>query len=171
MERGLRRLFVAEHLLVELLARTEARELDFDVLGTAEQNHSFGQVGNLHGLAHVEDEYLAAVALRASFEHQLAGLGDEHEEADDIRVGDGDGSALLDLLLEEGNDAAVAAQHVAEAGGDKLGAAFHFAVLDGFVEALNVDFADTLRTAHDVGGIDGLVGGNHYELLDAVFHR
>ena len=111
------------------------------------------------------------MAFHAGLKHQFAGLGDEHEIAHDIGMGDGDGAAGLDLLFKDGNDAAVAAQDVAETGGDELGLAFHLAVFLGLVEALDIDFADTFAAAHHIGGIHGLVGGNHHEFPDSVLHR
>ena len=41
-------------------------------------------------------------------------------------------------------------------------------LFDGSVERLAVNLTDTLGTSHDVGGVDGLVGGYHHELLGAV---
>ena len=38
------------------------------------------------------------------------------------------------------------------------------------VESLTVDFTDTLWASHDVGWVDGFVGGDHDELLSAVLH-
>ena len=65
-----------------------------------------------------------------------------------------------DLLLEDGDDAAVRAEHVAEAHGDVLGPA----VLQGEEQ----QFGDALGGAHDVGGPHGFVGGDHDEVLDSV---
>ena len=160
---------VVEHLLVEFLAVAQTRVFDLDVFGSREFYHALSQVGDADRIAHVEDEDLAAMAHRASLQHQAAGLGDEHEVADDVLVGDGDGASLLDLLFEERDDRSVGAEHVAEAGGDKLRHALYLAVLDGLVERLAIDLADALAATHDVGGIDGLVGGDHHKLARLVF--
>ena len=65
-----------------------------------------------------------------------------------------------ELFLEQRDDAAVAAEHVAEAGGDEMG-------LFGRA-ALNVDFGHTLGGAHHVGGVDSLVGRDHHKFFGAV---
>ena len=136
-----------------------------------ELDHACCQVGNAHGLTHVEDENLAAMALRASLQYQLAGFRNQHEVANDIGVCHRYRSSVLDLLLEQGNDAAVRSQHIAEACRDKLRRVLRLAVrLDGTVQALHVDFADALRAAHDVRGVHRLVGRYHDELLHAVLH-
>lgn len=120
VERGLGVLLSGEHLLVEFLARTQAGVLDLNILRTAEENHALGEVGNLHGFAHVEDEDLTTIAHGASLEDELAGLGDEHEVTDDFRIGDCDGTAFFDLTFEERDNGAVGAQDVAKASGDEL---------------------------------------------------
>ena len=75
-------------------------------------------------------------------------------------MGDGDGAAGGDLLLEDGDDAAVGAEDVAEADGDEAGAAV--------LQRPDQQFGDALGDSHDVGGADGLVGGDHDEVVDAV---
>ena len=165
---GLGLLGIVEDLFVELLAIAEAGELYLHVLGTGELDHALGEVDDADGSAHIEDEDLAALAHGAGLEDELAGFGDEHEEADDVGMGDGDGTALADLLLEDGDDGAVAAEDIAEAGGDELGDALDTPLDNGLVERLAVDLADALAAPHDIGGVDGLVGGDHHELAGAV---
>ena len=120
VERGLGVLLGGEHLFIEFLAGTQAGVLDLNILRTAEEDHAFGKVGNLHGLAHVENEDLTTVAHGASLEDELAGLRDEHEITDDFRIGDCDGTAFFDLTFEEWDNGAIGAQDVAKAGGDEL---------------------------------------------------
>ena len=75
-------------LLVQLLARPRADELDRDVrpgLLAREADHRVGEVGDLHRLAHVEHVDLAAAADRAGLDDQLDGLGDRHEVARHLR--------------------------------------------------------------------------------------
>ena len=89
-----------EDLLEELLAGAQAGEADLDVLARGEAreaDHVAGQVDDLDRLAHVQDEDLAVAAQDAGLEHQLAGLGDGHEVAGHVRVGDRDRAAPLDL--------------------------------------------------------------------------
>ena len=159
---------VGKDFLVEFLAVTQTGELDLDVLGTGEGDHPLCEIHDPDRLAHVEDEDLTALAHRAGLEHKFAGLRDEHEEADDVRMGDGDRASVADLLPEDRNDAAVGAEDVAEAGGDELGDTLDLALLDGLIEALAVDFAYSFAAPHDVGRVDRLVGGDHHELLRAV---
>lgn len=162
--------FFVEHLLVELLAVTEACIGYLHIFGSAELYHAAGEVVDFDGLAHIEHEDFAAFAMGACLEHKFAGFGDEHEVADDTRVGNGERPAILDLLTEQGDDTAIAAEHIAEAGGDETGDALYLACLNGFVETLHVHLADALGTAHHIGGVHGFVGGYHDKLLGAVLH-
>ena len=192
-----------ELLFVELLAGAKAGVFDLDVhirFETGEADEVARKRVDLDGAAHVEDEDLAATGVGAREEDEADGLGDGHEVADDVRVRDRDGTALLDLLFEDRDDAAVGAEDVAEADGHELGAdvAEEFCIclevefflaaaglcvmreelrdlgglafLDLGVETLDDHLAQTLRGAHDVGRIDGLIGGNQHEALAAVHH-
>ena len=158
-----------EHLLVQLLAGAQAGVLNLNVhigLEAGESNHATGEVGNLDRFAHVEHENLAAVAHGARLKDESAGLGDGHEEADDVRVGDGDGAALFNLLAESGYHGAIAAQYVAESGGDVAGVRGICSLRRQLsVQALHVHFGHALGGTHHVGGVHCLVGGNHHELL------
>ena len=62
-------------LLVELLARARADELDLDVGLPGEADHVLGQLDDLHGLAHVEDVDLAAPADRPAWTTSDAASG------------------------------------------------------------------------------------------------
>ena len=168
MVRGLGLLGVVEDFLEELLSIAQAGVLDIDILGTGELDHALGEVDNAYGGTHIEHEDLAALAHGAGLEDELAGFGDEHEEADDIGMGDGDGTALANLLSEDGNHRTVATQHIAETGGNELGDTAYLALDNGFVERLTVDLANALAATHDIGGVDGFIGGDHDELEGAV---
>ena len=76
-------------------------------------------------------------------------------------MGDGDGTAALDLLLKQRDHAAVAAQNVAEAHGDAL----HIGIVG---KALDQHFAQALGAAHNVGGVDRLVGGKLHKPFNAM---
>ena len=76
-------------------------------------------------------------------------------------MGDGHGAAGLDLLLKKRDDAAVAAQNITEAHRHE----FRFGLP---VHHLYHHLAQTLGRTHDVGGVDGLVGGYLHKPLDAV---
>ena len=79
-----------------------------------------------------------------------------------LGVRDRDRPARLDLLEEARHDAAVAAEHVAEPHGHEARAAARVAIV------LNDQLGDALGGAHDARWIDGLVGGDQDEALDAV---
>ena len=136
------------------------------------------------------------MGIGAGQHHKAHGLGDGHEIADDIRVGNRDGAALLNLLPEDGDDRSVGTQDVAEADGDKLGPDLAedlsravliracltqmgkqlrnlggAAGLDLGVEGLNHHLTEAFGGAHDVGGVHGLVGGDQDKALTAVDHR
>ena len=167
---GLGLLLVAEDFLVELLAFAEASELYFYAFCPRELYHALGKVDNLDGGAHVEDEDFASLAHGAGFEDEFACLGDEHEEADDVGMGDGDGSSLTELLLKDRDNTTIASEYVAKACRDELGDAFDLALDNSLVQGLAIDFADALGASHDVGGVDGLVGRDQDELLGFVLH-
>ena len=194
----LKALFRHELLLIELLAGAQARVLDLDVhvrLEAGELDQVPRQGVDLDGAAHVQHEDLAALGVDPRHHHQTHCLGDSHEVADDVRVGDGHRTALFDLLLEDRDHRAVAAQYVAEAHGHELGfdvlehlagavlvGVFRAVVgeqlgnlpglarLDLHVEGLDDHLTQTLGRAHDVGGIDRLVRGDQHESLAAVHH-
>ncbi|MNC74299.1 hypothetical protein D3C75_1256300 [compost metagenome] len=66
-------------------------------------NHLLGQFHNFHRLAHVQHEHIATLAHGAGLNYQLRGLGNGHEVAGDLGVGDGKRAARLDLLVEQWN--------------------------------------------------------------------
>ena len=81
-------LVVSPQVLVELLARPYADELDRDVpirLLPGEPDHVVREVDDLDGLAHVEDEDVAALADRPGLDDELHGLRDRHEVALHVR--------------------------------------------------------------------------------------
>ena len=93
--------------------------------------------------------------------HQLRRLRDGHEVADDIRVRDRHRAAAADLLLEQRHHRAGRGEHVAEA---------HHAearVRGALLQGLQHQLGQALGGAHDVGGIDRLVGRDQHEGLDA----
>lgn len=166
-------LFGGEQLFVELLTRTQTGILDLDVdIGSesGQIDHPAGQVGDLDGGAHIKNEDFIALPHHGGFEHEAAGFGNGHEIADDVGMGDGERTALLQLLAETGDDAAVAAEHITETGGDELGLSGNLALADAHAEGLHVDLGQTLGSTHDVGGVDSLVGRHHDKTLHTVFH-
>ena len=165
---------VAQHFFVELFTRTKTGVLDADVLvrtEAREDNHAAGQIGNLHGFTHVEHKDFATIAHGSGLEYQATGFGDGHEETDDVGMGHRYRTTVLDLFLETRDNGTVAAQHVAEAGGDELGLAGYLALAERHAQALYIDFRQTLAATHDVGGVHGLVGRNHHKAFYFVLHR
>ena len=59
-------------------------------------------------------------------------------------MGNGDGTSLTELLLEDRDNTTIASEYVAKACGDELGDTFYLAFDNGFVEGLAIYFADTL---------------------------
>ena len=166
--RLLQALFLHEQLFKELFARAQTGELYLDVLIGGVAHHGdevFRKREYLDRFAHVEDEDLAALGESARLEHQTHRLRYGHEVTDDIGVGDGDGTAVLDLLLKERNDRTVGAEHVAEAHRGELRLAARLR------HHLHDLFAAALGSAHHVGGVHGFIGGDHDELLHAVLIR
>ena len=93
-------------------------------------------------------------------EDELAGLGDQHEEALDVGVGDRDRAAALDLGREGVHDRAARAEHVAEAHR-------HVAAGAAAGEVGGEPLGDPLAVAEHAGGVGGLVGGDVDEGPDA----
>src|SRR5690348_12559175 len=116
MRSGQRSLAVREQLLVELLSGAEAGELDPDVVRaqSGKPDHVARQVEDLDGFAHLQHEDLAVVSHQARLEHELRGLGDQHEITGNLRVSYRERAAAGDLLAKLGDDAAGAAEHVSE---------------------------------------------------------
>ena len=157
-------LVIHQQFLVELFARAQTGDLDGNVhvrLVAIEADELLCQIHDAHRLAHVQHVDRARLRQRAGLQHQLRGLGDGHEVAGDVGVGQRDRAALTNLGLEQWDDAAVGAQHVAEAHGHAL----HFAVAG---VGLEQHLGDALGCAHDVGGVDRLVRGELHEALHAV---
>ncbi len=76
-------------------------------------------------------------------------------------MGDGDGAAVLDLALEERDDASGGTENISEADGAHAGC--------GCVEVREDFFGDALGGAHDATRVGGFVGGDHGELAGVVF--
>ena len=135
-------------------------------LEAAELDQVEGQVVNPNGFAHVKHVEFPPAAHVAGFQHQTDGFRNGHKEPRDFLVGDGDGASLRNLFLEEGNNAAVAAQHVAKTRGHKT-----CNVLGVAVFGLDHVFGHPFGGAHHVGGVHGFVGRDHHKGLAAVFPR
>ena len=91
---------------------------------------------------------------------KLHRLGNGHEEALNVGVRHRHGAAFRNLLLEQGNHAAVAAEHIAEAHRREHGLRCAGVVLHDHL-------AHALGGAHNRSGVHGLVGRDEREVLHA----
>src|SRR5215475_8202349 len=103
MGRRLDSFIIKGKLFMQLFPWPQSREDDFDFtvrLETGEANQVRRQVGDLDGLAHIEDENLSAVSHCGSLKHELRRLWDGHEVTLSIRMSNGQRPASRDLLLK-----------------------------------------------------------------------
>ena len=157
-------LLVEEEFFVELLARAETcvGDLYIDVRRVAgETDQGPGHIVDPDRFAHVEDKDLALMGKVAGLEDEARRLGDSHEEAGDVLVRNGYGTALLDLFAEERYDGSVRAEDVAEPDRDEL------CFREG-VHILDHMLGHALRSAHDARGMDGLIGRYQDKPFDAM---
>ena len=81
----------------------------------ASGDHLAGQVEDAHRLAHLEHEDVSRAAAEVTrLDHELHRLGNRHEVAGHLRVGDGDRSAALDLIAKDRHHAPGRGEDVAE---------------------------------------------------------
>ena len=168
MAREVEAFLVEVELLVHLLPWPQAGEDDFDValgLEAGEADQLAGQVGDFHRFTHVEDKDLAALGEGAGLDDEARGLGDGHEIARDLRVGHRDLALLPDLLLEQRDHAAIAAEDIAKPHGGE----FRQRIADA--EGLDHQLGDPFRRTHDIGRVDRLVGRDQDEMAHPVARR
>src|SRR5437867_4180755 len=103
-----RMLVGGEQFFEELLPLAQAGKFYFDIcFGKArEPDHVSRKIDDLHRLAHVEHEELAAFSHEGSLQHELRGLRNRHEIPRDVRMRDRQRSTAGDLLADFRNDAA-----------------------------------------------------------------
>ena len=165
MKRGHHLFIGIDEFLLKLFSRPDSGKFNFDILVrdiSGKLDHSFGEVDNFDGLAHLQQKDIAAAAKGGGLQNQLGGFGNEHEKPFHIGMGDRDRSAFADLLFEQGDHTAVAPQDVAKTNDHKLG----FAVAPN---VLNIFFRDALGHSHDAGGPHHLVGRNQNKFFNGVF--
>ncbi|EKD98121.1 MAG: hypothetical protein ACD_23C00573G0001 [uncultured bacterium] len=113
--RGVKGIVANKQFLVEFFARAQAGELDGDVgirvlhvtyCQARQRHHAPCQVHDADGLAHVEQEQVAAFGHGASLQHQLRGFRDGHEVAGHFRVRDRYRATSGDLTPEQRDHAA-----------------------------------------------------------------
>ena len=164
---GQGRVGIGQQFLVQLLARPEAGEHDGNLLLAVprQPDQLACQLDDLHRLAHVQHQHLAAGADGTGLQHETRRLGDGHEVANDVRVRHGHRPALGDLLLELRDHAAAGAEHIAEAHGHEARARMRRG------QRGDHHLGRALARAHHVGRVDGLVGADQHEALGALLAR
>ena len=99
-----------EEFFVEFFAWAQTRDVQGNVAvrvggiahGKArEHDHLPSQFADFYGFAHVKHKHVAALRHCACLQHELGSFGDGHKVAGDFGVGEGDGSAVGDLLPEK----------------------------------------------------------------------
>ena len=118
-----------------------------------------GDVGDAHGIAHVEHEHLAVLADRAGLDDELHGLLDGHEVARHVGIGHGQRLAGVELGAERGEHRAPAPEHVAEPDAQEP-----TRLVAPVVRGQRL--GDPLRVAERAAGVRGLVGGDVDEARD-----
>ena len=145
-------LVVTEELLVQLLTLAQAREPDGR--RAARDRHELArEIDDADRLSHVEHQDLTRRTDHRGLDHELDRLRDGHEEARDLRMGDGDRRAGRQLLGEGRDHRTPAAEHVAEP---------HRHVPAGHAGRGVGDqpLTDPLRPAQHAGRVGGLVRGD-----------
>ena len=124
--------------------------------GVAEELlNSLGQIAD-GGSIGLLNEQVTGISMLEGEHNQIHSLVQVHEETSHVGVGYGDGVARLDLVDEQGDDAAAGAHDVAVAGAADGGAATlcgHTGI--GIDDVLHHGLGD----AHGIDGVGGLVGG------------
>ena len=145
--------------LEQLLAVTGADDVRTGI--TKQLLNSLGQVAD-GGSVGLLNEQVTGVSVLEGEHNQIHSLVQVHQEAGHVGVGDGDGIARLDLVDEQGDDAAAGAHDVAVTGAADGGAA----ALSGHT-GVGVDdvLHHGLGDAHGIDGIGGLVGGQADDTL------
>lgn len=99
-------------------------------------------------------------------DHQVRCLTDAHEVARHLRMRDRHRAALFNLPLESGDNAATAAQHIAEAHG---GVTRLMVIRLG--QRQDQQFADTFAGPHHAGRVHRLIRRNENKTLHALIAR
>ena len=161
---------VRQQFLEQLLPRPQPGEFDLDIgFAIARKADQLPrEVDDLHRLAHVENKNLPRGAHQRGLQHELRRLGDGHEVALDVRVGDSHRSAARDLFAKTGDHAAGAAEHVAKTHDDELGGGPRAAL---GLHRLAYKLSEAFGRAHHVRWVYSLVSGDQDELLYTVFSR
>ena len=162
---------LVKQFFVQLFSRTQTGVLDLDVDVLAEPtetDHLLGEVYNLDRLTHVEYEDVVSFSEEGGFQYQTAGFRNGHEITDNFRMGHGNRTSGFYLLAEQRYNGTVTTQYITETGGNEGGVSDNSIFLDGIAQTLGIHFGQSLGSTHDVTWTNGLVGGNHDELVHIV---
>src|SRR6476660_221719 len=153
-------------LLEQFFSRAQAHEVNLDIavrLQAGEADKVANQVQDSHRFAHIQDKDFSAFAHAGGLQHQLHRFRDGHEVAPRVGIGHCHRTAGGNLLFEQRQRTAVAAQHITEPHRHETGATV--------VQPLHDQFSNPLGDAHNVGGVYGLVGGDQHEILHVKLPR
>src|SRR5580698_1092229 len=144
-----------EELLEEFFSRTQADELEFLRRFARQTDQSFCQFGDPNRLSHIKHQDIAVPAYRERLQDQADRLGNSHEEAGYLRMGNREGLVLANLFLKERNYAAIRSQNISETDRDAT------QLLSG--PSRQDQFSYPFGAAHDICRVDRLVRRNHHE--------
>ena len=152
----------------ELFPRAQARAFNLNVhVGfiSRQFDQVVGKIIDFYRFAHIQNENLTALGIRACLQYERYRLGNGHEIADYILVRNRNRTAFFNLLFKQRNYRAVRTEYVAKTYRYKVGI---FAV---FSNGLNNHLANALGRAHDIGGVDSLIRRDLHERFHVEFFR
>ena len=190
-------LLVHQLFFIQLFTGTQTRIDHGNIhirLKTGKLDQVTGKGIDFYRNTHIQHEDLTAPGISSGLHNQADRLRDGHKIADNIGVCNRHRAALGNLLFEQRNDRTIAAQNVAETHSHKLclerladhclrntlllvhlvgkehRQIFCRAFFHRPIKALNDHFAQALAGAHNVGGVDRLIGADQYEALTTIDH-
>ena len=116
-------LLTHQHLLVELLARTQTCVYNLNIhirLQSRKPDKIPCHIINLDWLTHVENENLSSMSIEPGLQHKRHSLRNCHKVPYNTLVRHSDRTAILYLLLEQRNDTAIASKHISKTHSDKI---------------------------------------------------
>src|SRR5581483_8144506 len=162
--RGRRPFIIVEQLLAELLSRAQAGEFDTNLFARDEAREPDKMARHIHHFnrpPHVESVKRSAGLEGRRVQHEVDRLRYGHEEALHFGMGHRNRATRADLREKLGNDAAIAAEHVAEPDHGEAGAAPPAEMPDD-------KLAGALGRAHHARRVDRLVGRDQDDAFGAV---
>src|SRR6476469_6381864 len=120
------------------------------------------QIKNSDWFSHLKHENFPALADYCCLQNQLNSLGNCHEIASDIWMGNCDRPALSNLSLESRYDTTPAAKNITETN--------HYKGVFAFFGCLqHQHFRNSFTSSHNASWIHRFVGGNHHKVLHIIF--